>query len=341
MKCAVVILNWNGKHYLEQFLPSVAKHTKHADIIVADNASTDNSIEFLKSNYPDIQLIKNDNNYGFAKGYNVALQQIKGKYNYYILLNSDVEVTESWEKPLIEQLKKGAAACQPEIRSFRAKDSYEYAGAAGGFIDKNGYPFCRGRIFIAIENINSNYNTEQEIFWASGACFAVKSDIFHDFGGFDEEFYAHMEEIDLCWRMKNQGHKVVYTPYSTVYHLGGGSLQYGSPFKTYLNHRNNLMMLVKNYHQSNVFIKVLKRLILDGLAGIRFLILGQFKLFFSVFKAHFAFYASLSSTLRKRKQNKPKRNVNKAGWYKGSLVWDYFIGGKKKFSDLSQEAFER
>lgn len=340
MSCAVVILNWNGKHHLATFLPSVIKHTTEADIIIADNASSDDSLDFISKEYPTLRILQNDRNYGFAKGYNKALEQIKGEYDTYILLNSDVEVSANWEKPLISRISGTTVVCQPEILSYKKQNEYEYAGAAGGFIDKNGYPFCRGRVFLEIEEKSEKYNSASEIFWASGACLTIKASVFHGMNGFNEAFFAHMEEIDLCWRIKNNGYSIFYEPESTVYHLGGGSLQYDSPFKTYLNFRNNLFMLVRNYKESNLFIKVLTRLTYDGISGIRYIMVGQFNNCFSVIKAHFHFYLKLNRVLKERKSLK-SINKNMIGYYKRSVVWDYFVEGRKKFSDLHQDAFKR
>ncbi|MFP5470235.1 MAG: glycosyltransferase family 2 protein [Bacteroidia bacterium] len=337
MKCAVVILNWNGKHHLERFLPSVISHTK-SKIIVADNASTDDSISFLKEHYPQINIIKNEKNYGFALGYSEALKQIQGKYEYYILLNSDVEVTENWDTHLITLLEnnKDVAVCQAKILSVNEKDFFEYGGASGGFIDKLGYMFCRGRIFTHQEKDEQQYNTTQEIFWASGACFAIRANLFHQFNGFDADYYAHMEEIDLCWRLKLSGHKIFVEPKSVVYHLGGGSLQYESPFKTYLNFRNNLLLLVKNDASNWLFFKIIFRLKLDGLAGLRFLLQGKFRLMFSIIHAHFGFYKRLPKYLKKRKENlKHTSSKNLVGLYNRSVIWQFFAKGKRKFSELN------
>lgn len=340
MKTAVVILNWNGKHHLETYLPSVVEHTKNAEIIIADNNSSDDSLDFLKRNFPNLRVITNDKNYGFAKGYNKALDQIKGEYDVYILLNSDVEVTENWDKPLIAALDDKNVVIQPEILAHQDKIKYEYAGAAGGFIDKNGYPFCRGRIFTEIEEKREIYSESSEIFWASGCCFCVKANVFHEFNGFSEDFFAHMEEIDLCWRIKNKGYSVLYQPDSTIYHLGGGSLQYESPFKTYLNFRNNLFMIIRNYHESNLFLKIVTRLMYDGLSGVRFLMIGQIKNCISIIKAHFVFYGSLGKVLEQRKQLKKGISPNMLGYYNRSIVWDFFVEGRKLFSGLHQKAFK-
>jgi GT2 family glycosyltransferase len=344
MKCAVVILNWNGKHHLEEYLPSVVEHTKLSDIIVADNCSTDSSVTFLKEKFPRVKLLHNAKNYGFAKGYNEALQQIQGQYDVYLLINSDIEVTPNWEKPLLDALNEHekAAVCQPKILSHTKKDAFEYAGASGGYMDCMGYTFCRGRLFETSEKDTLQYQSKEEIFWASGACFAVKAELFHQLNGFDEDIYAHMEEIDLCWRLQQRGYKIFVEPLSTVYHLGGGSLQYDSPFKSYLNFRNNLLLLVKNDFSSWLFLKLIFRMQLDGLAGIRLLLKGKPKLFFSIIHAHFGFYKRLLKFLKKRKHNKENlQSKTLIGKYNRLLIWDYFVKGKRKFSELDQKAFNR
>lgn len=339
--CAIVILNWNGKHHLQTFLPSVVKHSTY-DVIVIDNASTDESLLFLETNFESIEIIKNESNYGFAKGYNIGLEKIKGKYETYILLNSDVEVTPNWDVNLTANLSDTNVAAQPEVLSYKEPDNYEYAGASGGFIDKYGYPFCRGRIFLDIESKNEQYQTPIQIFWATGASLAIRAEVFHSLNGFDTDYFAHMEEIDLCWRIKNLGYSIIYEPSSTIYHLGGGSLAYESPFKTYLNFRNNLYLLTKNHFQSPLLPLILKRLTLDGLSGVRFLMVGQFKNCFSIIKAHFGYYKNLNRLLSKRKPLKiNSKQKNLTGFYNRSVVWDYFAKGRKKYSDLDQEAFYR
>lgn len=332
-KIAVVILNWNGKKHLQEFLPSVISHTpSNVDIVVADNGSTDDSIEFLKANFPSVRITKNTINGGFAKGYNEALKQVKA--NIYILLNSDVEVGKNWIEPLIERLNSSnlIAACQPKILSYKEKNKYEHAGAAGGFIDKFGFAFCRGRIFNTIEEDKNQYQDSLEIFWATGSCLAIKADLFHQFGGFDEDFFAHMEEIDLCWRLKNNGYQIWYEANSTVYHLGGGTLNYESPQKIFLNFRNNLFLITKNKASKFIFLDLFIRLLFDGIAGVFFLINGNFNGIIAVLKAHFAFYASLNKMLQKRKQLIQKENLS--GIYTKSIVWNYFIKRKRKFSEL-------
>ena len=337
MRIAVVILNWNGKKFLERFLPSLlANSSKEGDVIVADNASTDDSVEYLKSNFPTIRIIQHNKNYGFAQGYNLALSQVEA--DYYILLNSDIEVTPNWIQPVIDLMEsdESIAACQPKIRSFTEPQKFEYAGAAGGFIDKYGYPFCRGRMFLSIEEDNGQYDDSIEIFWATGACMFVKADLFHKFGGLDDDFFAHMEEIDFCWRLKNEGYKIMYCPTSVVYHIGGGTLPKISWKKTYLNFRNNCILLYKNLPDNLLLEVFAKRLILDGIAATKFLITAGFKDFFAVSKAHFSFYGSLRKTRQKRKKIKQGQVKN---IYQKNIVFEYYLRGKKKFTDLDPEKF--
>lgn len=330
-KIAVVILNWNGKSFLEQFLPSVTKYSSNAQIIVTDNNSTDDSLQFLKINYPNIRIVKLDNNYGFAGGYNHALKQIEAEY--YVLLNSDVEVTENWLAPMQELLDndKTIAACQPKIKDFHNKNYYEYAGAAGGFIDKLGYPFCRGRIFYYLEEDNSQYDDVTEIFWASGACLFIRAELYHSIGGLDEFFFAHMEEIDLCWRLKNQGYKIMFTSKSTIYHYGGGTLNKINPKKTFLNFRNSLLTLHKNLPKAKRNKTIFTRLMLDGLSGIKFIFSGKPTHAFAIIKAHFSYYRAI-------KQNKVKRvifnNPNLFGIIDTNIVIQYFLKKVKTFKEL-------
>jgi GT2 family glycosyltransferase len=330
-KIAVVILNWNGKSFLEQFLPSVSKYSSTAEIIVADNNSTDDSILFLKNNYPTIRIVKLDENYGFAGGYNHALKQIKAEY--YVLLNSDVEVTENWLIPMQELLDndKSIAACQPKIKDYHNKNYYEYAGAAGGFIDTLGYPFCRGRIFYSLEEDTGQYNDVTEIFWASGACLFIRAELYHSIGGLDEFFFAHMEEIDLCWRLKNKGYKIMFTSKSTIYHYGGGTLNKINPKKTFLNFRNSLLALHKNLPKQKRTKTIITRLMLDGLSGIKFVLSGKPTHAIAIIKAHFSFYNAL-------KQNKAKRinalNPNSFGIIDINVVVQYFLKNVKTFKEL-------
>ena len=326
---AIVILNWNGKKYLEQFLPSLIEHTgSDAVIIVADNASTDDSLSFLKTNLPSIRVIQNETNGGFARGYNLALKQVEA--DYYVLLNSDIEVTENWLKPVISMMEEDEkiGACQPKIRSFHHRNSFEYAGAAGGYIDEYGYPFCRGRLFLTIEEDNGQYDDTVEISWASGACMFVRSKLFHQLGGLDEDFFAHMEEIDFCWRLHNYGYRVMYCPGSTVYHIGGGTLPKASWRKTYFNFRNNFMLLYKNLPSKYLFKVFALRLILDTVAAMKFLFQAGFKNFWAVARAHMSFYKALPSLRKKRKKLK---HGSMKMMYKRNIVFEYYLRGKKHF----------
>lgn len=325
-KIAVVILNWNGAKLLEQFLPSVVAYSEEAKIYVADNASTDNSIEIIRSKFPQITIIKNEGNYGFAKGYNVALQQVEE--DYYALVNSDIEVTENWLTPILSIFDNEAeiGIIQPKILDYKNKAYFEYAGAAGGYIDQFGYPYCRGRIFDTIEKDLGQYNDHSNIFWASGACLFIRKDIYRKLNGFDDDFFAHQEEIDLCWRAFNLGYTAKYTSKSVVYHVGGATLNEGNPKKTFLNFRNSLLMLTKNLPERKLFIIVFLRLCLDGLAGIQFILKGKFKHCWAIVKAHFAFYSLINKTLKKREgKTSPDYYHNK------SIVYQYFVKNGKVF----------
>ncbi len=338
-KVAVVILNWNGKKFLEKFLPPLIAHTPSwAELIVADNASTDDSVNFVKEHFPQIRIIINEDNYGFAKGYNVALRQIEAQY--YCLLNSDIEVAENWIEPVINFLDNhpDVAICQPKLLSFSEKDMFEYAGASGGFIDKFGYPFCRGRMFQTMEEDTHQYDDIVEIFWATGACMFVRADLYHKLGGLDDDFFAHMEEIDFCWRAKNAGHKVMCCPESVVYHIGGGSLPKSSPRKTFLNFRNNIILLYKNLPRRKLPWVFFMRFILDNIAAIRFLFDSGFGDFKAVYKAYFSFYGSFRKNFRKRKWIKPQ-HVSEI--YNKSIVFEYYLRGKKYFSDLNKSGFSK
>lgn len=328
MKIAVVILNYNGAKLLQQFLPSVLRYSPEATIFVADNASTDDSIVVLKSEFPSVPIIQNQDNYGFAKGYNEALKNLN--FDIYALVNSDLEVTENWLQPILEKFKNEpkTAIIQPKILDFKNKEYFEYAGAAGGYIDQYGYPFCRGRIFDTIEKDHQQYDDETEIFWASGACFFIRSEVYHAIQGFDDDFFAHQEEIDLCWRAINRGFHIQYTPKSTVYHVGGATLQQGNPKKTYLNFRNSLLMLVKNLPKSQLLPVLFLRLCLDGLAGIQFLLKGKPKHTLAILKAHFAFYAMLPRFCNKRESNQI------ATYFKTkSVVYFYYIKKQTIFAE--------
>lgn len=332
---AVVILNWDGKKFLDKFLPSVVEHSGNAEIYVADNGSKDGSVEFLKQNFPTVKVICFNKNYGFAKGYNMALKQIEAEY--FVLLNSDVEVTPNWIPNIITFLDENEdyVACQPKILTYGNKEYFEYSGGAGGFIDRYGYPFCRGRLFDTLEKDVGQYNDNCEIFWATGACLFVRSQAFHEFGGFDEDFFAHMEEIDLCWRFKNAGYKIGYCYNSVVYHVGGGSLPKSSPFKTYLNIRNNEVMLIKNLYKPSFHI-VLFRFLLDFVASFKFWKDGSFKDFTSVIKAHFYVLSHLISIKHKQKNIEPKKV---SCIYKRLLIWEYFVKKKKTFNQLNKKDF--
>ena len=328
-KIAVVILNWNGKRLLETFLPSVIKFSEEAVIYVADNASTDDSVAFLKTNFPMVKIIQNKENFGFSKGYNEALKNVDAQI--YALVNSDIEVTENWLKPIIETFdnETKTAIVQPKILDFKNKNYFEYAGAAGGFIDQFGYPFCRGRIFKTVEKDIQQYDDNCEIFWASGACFFIRKNVFDELKGFDEDFFAHQEEIDLCWRAFNKNYQTKYIFSSVVYHIGGATLSAGNPQKTYLNFRNSLLMLTKNLPKS-VMIKVLIiRMILDAFVGFQFLSDGKFKHFFAILKAHFSFYKMFLKTIKKRE------NVQFKDYFKiKSIVFSYFMNNGKVFEKL-------
>lgn len=338
IKVAVVILNWNGKKFLEKFLPSVISHSSNAEIIVADNKSSDDSVAFMKQNHPDIRIIQNAENGGFAKGYNDALKQIDAEY--YVLLNSDIEVTENWINPVIQLMDSDAtiAACQPKLRSYYEKEKFEYAGAAGGFIDKYGYPFCRGRVFNSLETDEGQYNDVVEIFWATGACMFVRAKAYWEVGGLDNDFFAHMEEIDLCWRLKNAGYKIFYQPESMVFHVGGGTLPKNSPRKTYLNFRNNFYLLFKNLVPSRFYPVFFVRLILDGVAGFKFLAEGSHKDSFAVVKAHFHFYFSIA---KNRKKRKIINQTKVSQIYDGLIVFDHYLRKIGKFSQLEKNKFKR
>jgi GT2 family glycosyltransferase len=327
---AIVILNWNTRHQLAKFLPFLLKYTPlgQNQIFVADNASTDDSVDFVKLNFPDVQLITLDKNYGFAEGYNRALSQIEAKY--YILLNSDIEVTENWFPPLIRLLESDSqiAACMPKFLSYTDRENFEYAGAAGGYIDYLGYPFCKGRIFDSLEKDNGQYNGTYEVFWATGACMAVRADVYHKLGGLDAFFFAHMEEIDICWRMLNAGYKIYCTTESVLYHIGGGTLPKGNPHKTFLNFRNNLILLYKNLPENKRYIIAI-RFILNFLSIIKYLLAKMPEDANAVFNAYKGFYEYKSKFPRHQKINTYPSVV-----YNKSVVWKYFVQKVGKFSDL-------
>ena len=336
-KVSVVILNWNGKYFLEKFLPSVYNSTyPNIEFVVGDNASTDDSISFIQENYPKVRIVENDKNYGFAGGYNKVLDQVEAEY--YILLNSDVEVTPSWIEPVIAMMvKDNYAAAQPKIRAYHKKSHFEHAGAAGGYIDYLGYPFCRGRLLHIAEEDLGQYDDEKEIFWATGAALFIKAEIWKKAQGFDTDFFAHMEEIDLCWRLKRMGYKIGYCPSSIVYHVGGGTLNTSNPKKTYLNFRNNLFMLQKNLPLGQSILVISIRFWLDLLALIQFLVKGKAKDAWAISRAHQAFFINFFKNSKKRKKYSAKEN--KIGVYKKSIIWDFYMNKIQKFSDLSAKNF--
>ena len=330
---AVVVLNWNGINWLKKFLPILIEKSKDVNVYIADNASTDNSVEYVNNNFPNVKVLKNFSNEGYAKGYNDSLETLKEEF--FVLINSDIEVTDNWIKPIINLMEANSdiAACQPKILSFHDRNKFEYAGACGGFIDTLGYPFCRGRIFSDLEDDNNQYNDITEVFWASGACLFVRAKYFKEVNGFDNDFFAHQEEIDLCWRLKNKGYKIMVNPNSAVFHVGAGTLKTSSPFKTYLNFRNNLFMLYKNLSVLKLIITILFRLPLDGIAALSFAKkengLGHV---FSILRAHLVFYVSIPLLSLKRKKIDQKKNLT--GQKRFSILFKYYFLGIKKFSDL-------
>jgi len=343
MKLSIVILNWNGSHHLRRFLPSVLKYSNYdwVEIVVADNYSSDDSRECVEQEFPEVKLLQLDRNYGFAEGYNRALKNNEAEY--ILLLNSDVEVTENWLEPMIQLMDSNPliAACQPKIMQLEQLEKFEYAGASGGFIDHYGYPFCRGRIVNFQEHDLGQYDAPISVFWASGAAILVRGTLWHEFGGFDSDFWAHMEEIDLCWRMKNRGFKIAVCPQSKVFHLGGGSLSYGSPQKIYLNFRNNLFLLYKNLPKGKLMTTLFIRMLLDGVAAVQFLVTGQFSAFTKVLGAHRDFYNSLGRLRQKRKELLSNSvTFNHPEIYKGSIIFDFFISKKREFSSLNFPANE-
>ena len=332
---AVVILNWNGKDLLSRFLPGVVSSKySNLQLIVGDNASTDNSVEFIRANYPQIRIIENDQNYGFAEGYNRILQQVNA--DYYVLLNSDVEVPEDWIEPVIRLMETDSqiAAAQPKIKWQRDKSEFEYAGAAGGFMDINGFPFCRGRLFDEVETDFGQYNDPKEIFWASGAAFFIKTAVWKQTSGLDPDLFAHMEEIDLCWRLKNLGYKISYCPDAEVYHVGGGTLDANNPRKIFLNFRNNLMIMQKNLPLKEVYFQLVIRFFIDFVALIQFLLKGKPEFAMAVSRAHYQFLKNLQKTGDKR-TDLQLPYCSHTGVLKSSVVWSFFIKGIRRFSQLT------
>ncbi len=334
LRAAVVILNWNGEEHLQRFLPSVVQHTPaEVDIVVADNGSTDGSLILLKSNFERVKCLLLDKNYGFAEGYNRALKQLD--YECYILLNSYVEVSEGWTTPLISELIENpyVGAISPKILSYTEPTKFEYAGASGGYIDFLGYPFCRGRILQSLESDKGQYDEAQDVFWVSGAAFTCRAEVFHQMGGFDGDMFAHMEEIDLCWRMQLRGYRIRIIPQSAVYHLGGGTLSIDSPNKIYLNHRNNLVMLYKCSSPMQRATVAIVRPMLDALAAVTYLVEGRADSCWAVFRAYATFLKWHKRLSRKRKACRAKVVTESKHIYRGSILWRYFCGCRR-FSDI-------
>lgn len=332
MKLAVVILNWNGQKLLEQFLPSVVSFSSElADIYVADNASSDNSISYVKEFFPSVHIVENATNGGYAKGYNDALATIEA--DIFCLLNSDIEVTENWLEPILDVFtkQKNTAIIQPKLLDYKNKSKFEYAGAGGGYIDLYGYPYCRGRVFNHLEEDRGQFDDTTSIFWASGACLFIRSAVYKEVGGLDEDYFAHQEEIDLCWRVQNKGYDIFYVGASTVYHVGGATLQETNPRKTYLNFRNSLLNVIKNVPKRWFLFVFFSRLVLDGVAGIKFIIELRPIHTWAIIKAHFSLYKNFFKFLKKRFQLQKKQEYNRHT----SIVWQYFILGKRKFDQLS------
>ena len=333
IKTAVVVLNWNGEAWLEKFLPTLVKNSKDASVFIADNASTDDSVSFVRKNFPELKIIINNTNGGYAKGYNNALKQISAEY--FVLINSDIEVTEGWLPTIITLMDSNTtiAACQPKLLDYNNRTKFEYAGASGGFIDNLGYPFCRGRIFETTQEDKGQYNDAIEVFWATGACLFVRSSHFWEVEGLDEDFFAHQEEIDLCWRLKNKGYTIMVNPKSVVYHVGGGTLDAGSPFKTHLNFRNNLYMLFKNLPITSLVTVIPIRLILDGVAAFTFLKQAKgVQHFLMIAKAHFSFYFEIPKLIAKREKIAQQNNLT--GKVNCSILLKNKVKGIKTFSDL-------
>lgn len=337
---AVVILNWNGRQFLESFLPSVlATDYPGLEVYVADNGSTDDSVSYVTARFPEVKVVSNSGNVGFAEGYNQALREIRS--DYYLLLNQDVEVDPGWLRPLVTLLEthRQAGACQPKIRAEGARERFEYAGAAGGWIDRWGYSFCRGRVFEQVEADTGQYDRPARVFWATGAALMIRAELYHEAGGLDARFFAHMEEIDLCWRLQRLGYEVWCCPQSVVYHVGGGSLPRGDTRKTFLNYRNNLIMLHKNLAGMQRFGIVFTRLLLDGLAALRGLAFGRAGELRAILRAHVGFYGWLFSGAKDR-YNLPRRKTYRRnflkmpGVYRGSVIWQHFFRGKNTFSSL-------
>lgn len=343
-KTAVVILNWNGRKFLEKFLPSLIAHTPDpaTEIIIADNDSSDDSVAFLNEQYKGLRLIRLERNHGFAGGYNEALRQVEAEY--YMLLNSDIEVTGNWLSPLADHLDRHSdvAACSPILLDQQQREMFEYAGAAGGYIDRYGYTFCRGRIFHTTEQFTGEPKQPLEVFWTTGACMLIRSALFREAEGFDAHFFAHMEEVDLCWRLKNRGHKLTVVPSSQVYHVGGGTLPKSNSFKTYLNFRNNLFLLYKNLPEQELRSTISKRMVLDGISALQFFLTFRFGDFRAVYRAHRDFRKKKTDYRKTRERILPAiRKTEHPEIYNRSVVFDYFIAGRKQFSQLRDQFGQR
>ena len=337
---SIVILNWNGKKFLQKFLPRLVLYSDlpGAEIVIVDNGSADGSVAYLETEWPEIRVIILHKNYGFTGGYNRALEQLDS--TYFLLLNSDIEVTPGWLEPMLDQMRQGdrVAACTPKIKDYNKQSHFEYAGAAGGYLDKYGYPFCRGRIFDHLEEDRGQFDNATEVFWGSGACLLVRADLYTQIGGLDDRFFAHMEEIDLCWRLKRMGYRIYFVPGSTIYHVGGGTLERGDPLKTFLNFRNNLLLLYKNLPVRKRWRTILMRMLLDGISAFRFLLQGEVKDFWAVFRAHVDFYRIKNAYGKSTHQNNLQKNDDiVSGIYPGSIVADFFLKGKKRFEQLNQQ----
>ena len=330
---AIVILNWNGKQLLERFLPSVTAYSGDAELIVADNGSSDDSVAFLREHYPEVRIIQNRENYGFAGGYNEALREVDA--DLYCLLNSDVEVTKGWLTPVLQLFARnsGIGIVQPKIKDLNQPTFFEYAGAAGGFLDRFGYPFCRGRIFQSLEEDHGQYDDTREIFWATGACMFIRQDVFRELGGFDPDYFAHQEEVDLCWRARNHGYRIYYTGECEVFHMGGSTLNNMNPKKTFLNFRNSLYSITKNLPRKKAFPIVLSRLLLDGIAALRFVFQLKWKHAWAILRAHLSYYRHYVPMLRKREKI---RFVEKY-YATTSIVWSYYVRRIKTFGILVKD----
>lgn len=335
-KLAIVVLSYNGKDLLGKFLPPILEtRTDYAKVFVVDNASTDGTYEYLQEHFKEVNVIRLTVNKGFTNGYVESLPFIEAEY--YVLISSDVEVSPGWIDPVIQLMDsdKTIGICQPKIKSYNQKTHFEYSGAAGAYIDRYGYPFCRGRIFFTVEEDKGQYQDNREVFWCSGACMFIRSEVYHGIGGFDNEYYAHMEDIDLSWRAKNAGYKVMVCPQAEVFHVGGHIISYGSPGKIFRNYKNGLIMMVKNMTTGNIWGRLIFRLLLDNIAAIRALLTGNIREYKAIFKAHLQFYSGLRHWFRKRKQaKKAVNNPNRSGIYNHSIVWQYFIAKKDSFDKL-------